>query len=421
MAIIVPALVYFLGLQSELPWGSINFLTVFSAAVVMWVFRLVPEYIPALFIVMAVIVLGLVPTNVILAGYSSGSFFMALSVFGIGAVLVQSGLTYRLALLILRYTPHSGFFYQLSMFIIGILLTPVLPSANGRAGLVAPLILDMSDILGYKRGGPGITRLAAAAFAGISLFSACFLTAKSVNFALFGLFPTQVKDQFTWGYWVYASMIAFAVLFITYLVFTSICFRCKEKSSLSKEHLVAQLDILGPMKVTEWVALFGILLFIVGVMTATIHKIQPPWIGLAILYILLTLGSISRQGFRQEIDWPFLLMLGGFVGLVKTMSFLGIDSWFAEHLNWLGRFMGTDFYLFVLLLAGVIYLVRLVVPNSAAIILVASIFMPLAMHQGINPWVIGFIVLMFSDGWFMPYQSSYYLAMLSRAQGGNGI
>ncbi len=414
LAILVPVLVYYGADQAKLAWAAVNFLAIFSSAVVMWVFRLVPEYVPALFIVTSVIVLGLVPTDVILAGYSSGSFFMALSVFGIGAVLVQSGLTYRLALNILRITPNSGFWYQISMFFIGLLLTPVLPSANGRAGLISPLLVDMSDILGFKRGGAGATQLATAAFAGISLFSAIFLTSKSVNFALFGMFPTQIKDQFTWGYWVYAAGVAFIVLAVGYLLLSKLFFREQEPSQLSKGQLRSQLEILGPMQATEWVALGGVVFFIVGVMTASIHKIQPPWIGLAILYCLLTLGSISKKGFRQDIDWPFLLMLGGFVGLVKTMSYLQVDAWFAEHLLWVGQFMATDFNLFILMLGITMYLVRLVVPNSAAIILVASIFMPIAIHQGINPWVIAFIILMFSDGWFMPYQCSYYLALLSK-------
>ena len=35
--------------------------------------------------------------------------------------------------------------------------------------------------------------------------------------------------------------------------------------------------------------------------------------------------------------------------------------------------------------------------------------MPIAISQGINPWIIVFTVLIFSDGWVMPYQCPYYL------------
>ncbi len=417
LAIIIPLLVYYFSSKPEagLTSNMASYFAVFSAAVVMWIFRLVEEFIPAVFIVVSVIILGLAPSNVILEGYASGSFFMALSVFGIGAVLLQSGLTYRVSLLILRYTPDSGFWHIFSMFTLGLLLTPILPTANGRTTLIAPLLKDVISLLKYKSEGVAATRMASAAFMGVSLLSAGFLTSKSVNFALFGLFPQQVKDQFTWGFWVYASGIAMLVLLVGYFLHSAVFFRTKEKGNLAKTQITEQLNLLGKMQITEWVSMLGIILFLCGVLSASIHKIQPPWIGLAILYLMLTLGCLSKKQLRTNVDWPFLLMLGGFVGMVKTMEFLAIDTWIAHKLIWVGGFMLNDFNLFILILGMVIYIIRLVVPNNAAIILVAAIFMPIAIAQGINPWVIAFIVLIFSDGWVLPYQCSYYMQLLNLA------
>ena len=87
LAIILPALFYFFSQHTKINWAIINFLVIFIAALVMWAFRLVPEYIPALFIILAIMILGLVPADIILSGYTSNSFFMALSVFGIGSII----------------------------------------------------------------------------------------------------------------------------------------------------------------------------------------------------------------------------------------------------------------------------------------------------------------------------------------------
>ena len=78
-----------------------NFSVIFSAALVMWIFRLVPEYVPAIFIILATILLGLAPQQIILSGFRSDSFFLALSVFGIGAVIVKSRIFYRVSLFLL--------------------------------------------------------------------------------------------------------------------------------------------------------------------------------------------------------------------------------------------------------------------------------------------------------------------------------
>jgi len=409
LAILAPIGVYSLGGRSTLLDSSVYFFMIFSAAGVMWVFRLLPEFVPAIFIVMSVLVLGLVPTKVILAGYYSDSFFLALSVFGLGAVLVQSGLTYRLALLFLKVTPRSGFFYNLTIIFIGIFLTPLLPSANSRVALLVPLLPDVIDILGYRKKGKAATMIAAALFAGLSLLSAVFLTSKSINFVLYGLLPSQVRDQFSWGYWTYAAGIAAVVLIGGCILLSIVFFRSDERAKVSRGLIEAQLHILGAWSMNEWLAALAVGLFLLGVVTSSIHKIPPAWIGLTALSFLLILGLLSKKTMRRDIDWPFLLMLGGLVGLVKTMTSLEIDLWIAGHLVWMGPIMRGNFPLFVLLLGIAIYTIRIVVPNTAAVVIVASVFMPLAVAQGINPWLIVFIVLLFCDGWILPYQCSYYL------------
>jgi DASS family divalent anion:Na+ symporter len=409
LCLIVPALVYSSLLNnSDLSWPAINFLTIFSAAIIMWVFSLLPEYIPALLVIMGVIVLGLVPSHVILAGYSSGTFFIALSVFGIGAVLIQSGLIYRAVLHVLRNTPNNNIAYNCAIYIIGLLLTPVLPMVNGRINIIAPLLSDISDLLGYKRMQVAATRLAVSAFAGATLFSACFLTAKSVNFAVFGFFPEQIQVQFTWGFWLYASLVAVIVLFVLDFIAASFFFRTDEKPKLQRDHINAQLKIIGPMRMDEWVAGIAVIIFFVGMLTSYMHKIDPPWIGFSVLFILLALGTINKKGFQQGIDWSFLFMLGAFVGLVKSISFLDIDTWFSKHVFWISDFMLGDFYLFALVLAATVYTIRLFIPPNTTVILMCSILIPLSVHHGINPWLVTFMVLMFTDGWFAAYQNHYY-------------
>jgi DASS family divalent anion:Na+ symporter len=103
------------------------------------------------------------------------------------------------------------------------------------------------------------------------------------------------------------------------------------------------------------------------------------------------------------------MLLAGMISIVHSMNDLGLDAVVARNLEWLGLYMHANIYKFLLLSSLVIFLVRLVVPNNATIILMCSIFFPIAAAQGINAWVIAFIVLLISDGWFMSYQCTYYL------------
>ncbi|MTI85714.1 MAG: cyclic nucleotide-binding domain-containing protein [Firmicutes bacterium] len=412
MAIIVPALVLIGGSSIGLDWVSRLFTAIFSSVIVMWVFRLSAEFVPSILAVLALVFLGIAPVSVVLSGFTSGSFFMALSVFGLAVVLTTSGITYRFVLTALKYVPNSRLGYALSLFLTGFLLTPVFPSANGRVSITAPLLTDMVDVLSYKPRGKAATQMAAAAFAGVSLFSGAFISSKAINFVVFGLLPIQVRDQFNWGYWAFASAIFIVVMFALYLLISALMYRSDEAPKLSKAQLNAQLKLLGPVSNREWAALIGILLFIVGIVTSSVHKIETPWIGLVVLYVFLALGTLSKKEFQREINWPFLIYLGGLIGLVKTMSYIGLDQWIGTRLMWMGNYMRENFLIFVLLLAVSIALVRIIIPNNATVVIFSTVFIPIAQVSGVNPWVIGFIILTLSDGWFMPYQCTYFVQFL---------
>lgn len=375
----------------------------------MWVFRVTSEFVPAIFAVLSLIILGVVPKGVVLSGFSSGSFFMAMSIFGIGAVLVASGLTYRIILLMLRYMPKRQGSYWFGLLSIGVLMTPVIPSANGRSALVAPLFKDMLSTLHFARTGKAATRLAFAAFTGVSLFSSVFMTSKSANFVVFGLLPPQVQERFDWLYWLLASGVALLVFLLFSILLCKILFRNREVPRLSSEVINAQLKMLGPMNLFEWAALVSIIVLSVGIMTKPLHKIEPAWVAMILLYTLLTLGALGKKQFKERIDWSFLFLLAAMIGVVATMSHIGLDIWFARHLAWLEPYMKNNFELFVLMLSVTVVVVRLVIPNTTAIVLFSTIFVPIASSTGINPWVVVFIILTMSDAWFFRYQCSYYL------------
>ncbi|MCI5121020.1 MAG: TRAP transporter large permease subunit, partial [Candidatus Electrothrix sp. AUS4] len=369
----------------------------------------VDEYIPSIMAVIAILVLDIAPPDVVLSGFTSGSFFMALSIFGLSAILTTSGVTYRIVINLFRFLPLSQFWHSLAIFITGIFLTPLFPSANGRIGIATPILLDMAESLGYKKGGKAATRLAIATFAGFTMFSSIFLSSKSMHFIVFGILPLQVRERFSWGYWLYASLIAGFVLLAFYFFLTQIMFQNSDRPRLSRDIIKAQYEVLGPLSAQEWAAIGGIALFALGVATSSIHKIQLPWVGFAVLYLILVLGFLPKKDFKNHVDWTFLLYLGALIGLIKTISYLGLDTLLGQEFVWLGKYMKNDFYLFVPLLSICTMFLRLFIPNTATVAILSSVLFPIALSNGINPWIIGFIILIMSDSWVMPYQCSYYL------------
>ncbi len=415
LTLLLPILVLLAGPALQARWSlepnATIFLAIFTATVAMWVFSGLDDYIPALFALMATLIAGLVPAPVILSGFGSDGFVMALSMLALSAVIVSSGLSYRFMLALLQRLPNHQIAHNLGVFLTGTLLTPVIPTANGRVAMVAPFLSDMADCLHLGRGGPAATRLAASCFGGISLLSAAVMTSKSVNLAVFGLLPAQDQDHFQWLTWLFCSLVVVGVLCAVYALAAALWFRNREAPVLPKALVAAQLQLLGPLRMREWAAVGALLFVVLGIVSSSLHKVQPPWLVMAMLLGLLMFGVLRKKELIEQVDWTFLLYLGGVTGMVSTLGYLGLDRALGQSLPALSGLLQTHLQGFIALLFVLICLVRLVVPINATIVVFAAILMPLATVHGVNPWVVGFIILLFAETWFFPYQCSYYLQL----------
>ena len=309
----------------------------------------------------------------------------------------------------LKGLPNTPFWNNFGIMATGLVLSPVVPSINGRVSLVTPLLIDMIEALKLKFGGNAATRMATSAFVGVSVMSATFLTSKSVNFIVYGLLPLHIQSEFSWFHWMLAGLVSGLVMLVLYMIVSPWYFRSDEKPALSKEIVAAQLNLLGPVRAREWASVFGVCLFALGVVTVQYHHIQPPWIALILLFFLLVFNFLRGSEFRDKIDWAFLMYLAGLVGMVSAMTQLGLSKYLAIHLGWLGEIMRTNFPLFILILTGVLFTIRLVAPINAAVSISAAILLPLADLNGVNPWLVGFVILVMCEHWFFPYQCSYFV------------
>ena len=408
-ALLWPMLILLMAGSWGLDENAVLFLAIFSSTVAMWVFSLVDDYVPGLFALFAILILNLAPPSQILSGFASDGFFLALSILGVSTVMTASGLSYRIQLWLLLKLPDRPLWRNLALFIAGAALTPVVPSANGRCALVAPLVGDMTDLLRAPKGGQTATQLAASAFTGATSLSSIFLTSKSVNFVVFGLLSIQAQNQFQWLNWLLGNLAVGVLLIGLQLGAVFLWYRNDQTMALPKGQVAAQLILLGKMTPKEWASLAGILFFSIGVATTALHKIAPAWMALALLYVLLLFGFLNKKEFKEKVDWPFLMYLGGLIGISSGFSAVGLDLWLGEHLADLGGMMRTNLSLFLLLLFAILFVLRLAMPINAAIVICATVFMPLAEIYGANPWIIGVSILLLGEMWFLPYQCSYYL------------
>ena len=223
VVLLAPLLVYgqFSDLTSLPNMQALYLLCVISVTVTMWVFRLLPDFVPALFAVLCAILISQVPTNVALGGFASDSFFMAMSILGLSAVITISGLSFRALMALLRVGPAHKAWYNFCLFITGAALTPVVPTTNGRIAIVAPFFADLLGAFDSRDAKFAAPRLSGSVMCGISLLSAIFLSSKSVNFVIFSMLPLQEQYRFQWLYWLFAASVCGIILLTLYFLGSS--------------------------------------------------------------------------------------------------------------------------------------------------------------------------------------------------------
>jgi len=414
MAVALPPLAFVFG--TGIGWKTQAAMTIAigTAMIVLWVFALVDEFIPPLLAIVAMLFVGLAPPAVALAGFSSAGFVMLLGVFALAAIITASGLSYRAMLWLLLKLPDRPLFHRSVLLFGGFALSPVMPSGNNRLSLLLPLYRDMLEGLKVPPGSRAATGLMAATFSGAMLMSPMLATSKSANIVAVSLLPAQIQAEFLGLFWAVAAGLAALGVTLLHGVLSAGLFRGRAPRPLPKERIVEQLGLLGPLAPAERLAGLGFLFFLAAAGTYAWHQVPMAWFGGVILVVLLLSGQFSKQDFRREIDWPMLFFLVGLDSITRIMDHHGLQVALAGALAPWGQFVDGRLEVFVLAALAVTLLVRLVLPLTAGMLASFVILLPIAEANGIHPWICLFLTTIFSDIWFLPYQSSVFLQFSSQ-------
>lgn len=412
--LVAPPLTYLAGLAVGFDTHAAIFTAILAAAILMWVFSLVDEFIPPLVAVVATLFIGLAPPTVALAGFASPGLMTLLGVFALSATISASGLSYRLMLWMLLKLPDRPVWQQSTLLAGGYLLSPITPSSNSRLSLLLPLYRDMLDGLRLPKRGIAATGLMAATFAGAMLFSPMLSTSKSSNITAISLLPTQVQEEFIGLFWLAAAGVAAIGLTLLHLAAMRWLFPGGNPAPLPKKRMAIQLKLLGPLRGVEKIALGGFAFFLIGAGTVSWHHIQPSWIAGCVLIGLLMSGVFGKQEFRQQLDWPMVFFLLGMDSITRIMSYLGLDTALARAMNDSFSFIHGRIDLFILAALATTLIVRLALPITAGMLVAVIILLPVANAQGIHTWICVFLTALFSDIWFAPYQNSVYTQIISQ-------
>jgi hypothetical protein len=180
--------------------------------------------------------------------------------------------------------------------------------------------------------------------------------------------------------------------------------------------LALQRALLGPPSRHEKIAMAATAFLLVGFTTQPLHHVDGAWIGVSALAILAASGVLATSGL-SNVNWSFALLSGILTSMSDVFSDTGLDKWLAGLATQSVGGLASTPVLFVAALAVLCYAVTLVMRWQAAAPLLTISLAPVGAAAGIDPWVIGVIALMACNGFFLPYQSTTYLALYHGTNG----
>lgn len=388
-----------LGDRSDTLAQWLRFLSAISAGLCVWVLGLAPPFVGALLSLLLMMAGNHLPLGQALAGFTSGSFFLLLGMFGISVAIQRSGFMQRLLGVLLRRLPHTSRVLQSCLVLVGVVMTLFIPSTSGRLQLVAPMVKVLAQ--------PGnSTALAFAALSGSTLFSTAFLLGNPANFIVLGILPEHWQPHVNWLTWFQCAVVYTLVLsaFLALDVVWGSGVRGQGAPAVAEKP--AALPGISSAEVVTAVALACLTL---GVALGNVHHIETAWLALFVLLLLMATGVLPLNQLHSDIHWPILIYLVCTVGFARGFTHMGIQDWIVGHVGQLEQLLREAQVYFLLLLGGAVVLLRMVLPAVVCITTLCAVLLPLADVHGMHPLVVGFVVLTASEVWFFPHQSTDYL------------
>jgi anion transporter len=397
----------FAGLETS----SMHMLALLAWAVIFWALDILPDYVVGLGLIIGWILFAIVPPEVAVSGFTTSPFFLIIGVLGLTASLQSSGLLFRLALYILRCFPLTSRGQAMGLSLSGSAITTFIPDSTSATAIAGPIILALSDSLGYTRRSRGSAGLAMAAFLGFGQMGPFFLTGAAENLLAWGLLPEAARAQITWGSWALTALPLAIVTFSLAFLLTMWFFPPEFQPTISRGLIETQIEALGPPSRAEIINGLVVVTAMVGWITAPYHLIDVAWVAMSGLAILLATNLLDRETFRAGINWDFLFYLGAVLSLTSVVRQLNIDRWLISHLTPLLLPMTTRPALFLLIMALAIFAARFILPSFPLVSLLTITAVPIAADAGIPPLLLVLVICMSITVWFLPYQSTTYLAL----------
>ncbi len=392
--ILVLALTLFVGMllffkPPDLGLEGQHALAVFALCLVLWVTNVVPLAMTSLLALALLPLVGALDAKETFSLFGNQSLFFILGAFILAAAVMKTGLSIRLALLLLSRIRKTPRYLLFGILISSAFLAFWIPE-HAVAALMFPIVLEFATSLKCQ---PRKSHYGKALFLSLTWGTVIggvgtFLGGARNPLAI-GLLWEEFQIRIGFLEWMIAVVPIVAVMLLFAFGVILFFFQIDVPEITSAEQsLTERIRQMGPMTKQEMLVGGIMLVTIICWMTLS-HSVGLANIALIAAASLFILNIVEWKEIEAYVNWGVLLMYGGAVTIGYALDHTKAASWIAQH-----ALFSYNFSAFAL--TAIITLVAKFLTEGISNVATVAILLPLgfaiARDYGINPVIMVYAV-----------------------------
>ena len=294
----------------------------------------IPEQITILIFFLLAMLLAIASPQIVFSGFISGAFWLVFGGLIIGAAVETTGLGNRIAQSLIAYVRGSYMWVVATILLINLVLIFLMPSTLSRVVLLIPIIISISDQMGYSRGSKPANGLVMVTVLTAYLCSTSVLPANVPNNVLMGASETFLNTPIRYfEYFLLHFPILGALKAI--IIWGTVVFLFKPENQEVKI-VTGDTGSIKKSKTQLRKDEKRILIFLVCALllwaTDTVHGITPAWVSLAVGIACLfpKFGVVSPSEFKEKVAIGPLLYVAGIIGIGAVVADSGLGNYLSN-------------------------------------------------------------------------------------------
>ncbi|MFZ3072948.1 MAG: DASS family sodium-coupled anion symporter, partial [Thermodesulfobacteriota bacterium] len=311
--------------------GGWRGLAIFVLCLVLWISNALPLAITSLLAIVLVPLLGVLPKKEVYSLFGNEAVFFILGAFMLAGAVMHSGLSNRIALVIMDRFGASPKRLLLSIYLIAAVLSCVM-SEHAVAAMLFPIVFEIAKSLGLKPGASGYGKLLFLTLAWGCIIGgvATFLGGARVPLAV-GMLKEITGETIGFLDYTIAVLPAVVVLLpVGFLILTTAFKIDIESVDKAHELLKKKIHAMGKIGYVEY-AVGGVLgLTILAWVLWGTAAVGLATIALISVVLLFVLKLVRWKDIEEYVNWGIILMYGGAIILGSALDKSGAAGWLAE-------------------------------------------------------------------------------------------